>query len=985
MTRRGLIGYMESLVPARRCLAVRNLARWCLLICVAVAATVHASAPSASSDETIAKPAFLQLSQLRRTLFTVKDGLPSTIYAIAEDKGGYLWLGGPTGLFRFDGVNVEPMLKGQLPPGLITALYGDRDGNLWVGGLHGTVTRVHNGIAEQMDRGLSGSTVMSFKQMADGSLWIVTSTKVYRLVDGAWRPAGPSEGIDAKFVWVTGTGVDGSYWVFTASGAYRLRAGAQRFEHDTVDNGIAAMANLPTATVYPSGGVTADLIVDRAGALWVPTNGKLARLHADNQSGQQQLVTENIEASDSHSDIHVTADFSDSQGNVWIATPDGLEQFRATRFIPLVLPLPVYWPAMIEDSDHALWVVSTSATPPLHISESVTVHPEIDGSAPCIASGPDGSVWFIGDKGIVHYIHGRISEIPAPPVPGQKASSANPKPYWVDMQLATDGSLWVSMRFSGVARWDGHAWTTIDPRPATSIQFEGMRTWLAFSSGKLKSIDQGKTTVYSAQSGLDLGALMKLRQGISGLWIAGDGGIAVKIGAHFHRLVGTHGERFENASDVIQLLNGDVWIASARGLYRVTGAEIRLALAAADHPVAYTLLDQTDGVENPRNLLASDDGRLWVSMRQGVASIDALHMPPIPAAAHVSIESINDHDLRFSGTSIPALARGTRSVTIAYAAPTLSTPSESHFRYLLKGIDDDWQMASDRREAHYANLGSGHYLFQVEASNADEAWAEQPTILAFQILPEFYETWWFKVLCFALVIAGLWLLYLMHVRRIYAQLDARIRERESMARDFHDTILQNFQSLLLHVEIAARSVTEDTAKLKLDKAISVTEHALNEGRDKIGELRSLAEPLEDLPTDIARLANRLSEVYPTVFSMHVEGKPRPLDAAAASDVHAIVCELVTNAFRHSGASDLHVELHYGWRELNIMVIDDGRGMNFSASAHEKSGHWGLRGIRERARRIGGRFTIGTTPSGKGTRATLRISARFVYAGRQWLR
>lgn len=985
MTRRGLLGRMKSLLPARVCLVVRHLARWCLLICVAVAATVPGSARSASSGEATAKPAFLQLPQLRRTLFTVKDGLPSTIYAITEDKGGYLWLGGPTGLFRFDGLNVVPMLKGQLPPELITALYGDRDGNLWVGGLHGTVTRVHNGIAEPMDLGLSGSTVMSFKQMADGSLWIVTSTKVYRLVDGAWRPAGPSEGIDAKFVWVTGTGVDGSYWIFTASGAYRLRPGTQRFEHDTVDNGIAAMANLPTAAVYPSGGVTADLIVDRAGALWVPTNGKLARLHADNQSGQQQLVTENIEASDSHTDIHVTADFSDNQGNVWIATPDGLEQFRATRFIPLVLPLPVFWPAMIEDSDHALWVVSASATPPLHIGETVTVHPEIDGYAPCIASGPDGSVWFSGDKGIEHYINGRVSEVPAPPVPGQKASSANPKPYWVDMQLASDGSLWVSMRFSGVARWDGYAWTTIDPRPATSIQFEGTRTWLAFNSGKLKSIDQGKTTVYAAQNGLDLGALMKLRQGISGLWIAGDGGIVVKTGAHFHRLVGTHGERFENASDVIQLSNGDVWIASPRGLYRVTGAEVRSALAEADHAVAYTLLDQADGVENPRNLVASDNGRLWVSLRQGVASIDALHMPPIPAAPHVSIESINDHDMRFAGASITALEKGTRSLTIAYAAPTLSTPSESHFRYLLKGIDDDWQVASDRREAHYANLGYGHYLFQVEASNANGAWAEQPTVLAFQILPEFYQTWWFKVLCFAFAIAGLWLLYLMHLRHIYTQLDARARERESMARDFHDTILQNFQSLLLHVEVAARSVTEDTARRKLDNALSVTENALNEGRDKIGELRSLAEPLEDLPTDIAHLANRLSEVYPTAFSMHVEGKPLPLNATAAGDVHAIVGELVTNAFRHSGASDLHVELHYGRRELNITVIDNGRGMDLSALDRGKSGHWGLQGIRERARRIGGRFTIGTAPSGKGTRASLRISARFVYAGRQWFR
>ena len=96
----------------------------------------------------------------------------------------------------------------------------------------------------------------------------------------------------------------------------------------------------------------------------------------------------------------------------------------------------------------------------------------------------------------------------------------------------------------------------------------------------------------------------------------------------------------------------------------------------------------------------------------------------------------------------------------------------------------------------------------------------------------------------------------------------------------------------------------------------------------------------------------------------------------------MVGELVTNAFRHSQASALHVELHYDRSELNITVIDDGRGADLSALPPGKSGHWGLQGIRERTRRVGGRFTIGVAPSGKGTRANLRIPARFVYAGRR---
>jgi signal transduction histidine kinase/ligand-binding sensor domain-containing protein len=976
---------MKSLVQARTFFVAHRAACRCLLICAFSFADAHAATPPTDHVESAVKPAFQQLPLLKRTLFTVKDGLPSTIYAITEDTEGYLWLGGPTGLFRFDGLNFEPMFKEQLPAEIVTSLYGDRDGNLWVGGLHGSVTRVHDGVAEQVDRGLSKGTIMSFKQMTDGTLWVVTSNGVYRFVDGAWHRADHSDGIDVKFVWVTGTGVDGSYWIFAPDGAYRLRPGAKRFELTSANQGIVAMAGLPATATYPSGGVTADLIIDRDKALWIPTNGKLTRLHADNTSGQAQLVAEDVRGVDNQSDIQVTADFSDSQGDVWVATSDGLEQFRTTRFVPLALPLPVFWPAITEDSTHALWVASASATPPMRVGTNVTVHPDLSGSSPCIASGPDGSVWFNGDKGIQHYIKDQVTTVFAPPATGRLASLANPKQDCVDMQVAPDGSLWISMRFTGVTRWDGHVWSTINPEMATSIQFDGTRAWLAFSSGTLSSIDQDKTSSYSSRKGPDIGSLRKLRLGKSGLWIAGDDGIALRTADRFIHLAGMNGERFQNAADLLQLPNGDLWISSARGVYRASAADVQSALSASDHTVRFTLFDRDDGVEDAKNLVVSDDGRLWVSMRQGVAWIDALQLPPAPQAAHVSIESINDHDVRFSGASVPALEKGTRSVTITYAAATLSDSAKSRFRFLLKGVDDDWQLASDRRAAHYANLGPGHYTFEVEASNADGAWAAQPTRFAFQILPEFYQTWWFKVLCAAVVLAGLWLLYLMRIRDIHAQLDARTRERESMARDFHDTILQNFQSLLLHVHVAVQSIPEGAARQKLDKALSVTESALNEGRDKIGELRSLAEPLEDLAVDIAYLADRLGEVYPTTFSMHVEGEPRSLVASTASDVHAMVGELVTNAFRHSQASAMHVELHYGRRELNITVIDDGRGADLVAHAAGESGHWGLQGIRERAHRVGGRFTIGAAPSGKGTRANLKIPARYVYASRRWFR
>jgi signal transduction histidine kinase len=196
--------------------------------------------------------------------------------------------------------------------------------------------------------------------------------------------------------------------------------------------------------------------------------------------------------------------------------------------------------------------------------------------------------------------------------------------------------------------------------------------------------------------------------------------------------------------------------------------------------------------------------------------------------------------------------------------------------------------------------------------------------------------------------------------------------------------LQTFQGLLLHVEDATMSVQEAKTRVRLETALRVTQNALSEGREKIGQLRSLVEPQEELPGDITRLARRLGELYPIAFSMHIAGQPRAMNASAASDVHAIVGELVNNAFRHSQARSLHVEIHYGRRALDIVVTDDGYAADQPAALTRKSGHWGLQGMQERANRVGGRLAIGAAHTGNGTRATLKIPARFVYVKSRWL-
>jgi ligand-binding sensor domain-containing protein/two-component sensor histidine kinase len=982
---------MSQLLSLHHRLVVRIVMSWFMLLlaCVASASAARANAPAGNPPHVASAGHVADLSRFQRAVFTARDGMPAGVWAMTQDRDGYLWLGGSTGLFRFDGQHFEAMFKSRLPSGMITALYGDADGNLWIGTLHGQVTRVHDGIIESVHGGLAEATVMSFHQMAGGALWIVTSSKVAQLMDGSWHRADAAQGFDAEQINVAGTGRDGSYWVFAADAAYRLSPGAKRFERYSRDAGMAAMADLPPGVAYPDSGVTADMVVDRYGALWVPTNGKLVRLHAQQDSPTQQAITEAVKPLDHEGDIQVMADFSDRDGNVWIVTSAGLEQFRPTRFVPLTLPQLVYRPTLAIDHDGDLWIASNSATPPMRLGSTITLHPELGAHIACITTGADGSVWLSGDKGIRRYLHDVVSTIPVPGADSPEAAQGNAGRSCNGMGVASDGSLWLSNGRAGVSRWDGQRWIKVLDDMASTIEFAGEQTWAGFADGSLTSIGDGKTTTYTSKDGLGVGSLLGLFSGKSGLWITGADGVMLKVGKHFRRLSGIRGERFENVSDIVELDNGDLWMVSPAGVYRVPASEIRLALATPGHAVSYQKFDQADGLQGAIGSRQADplevgsDGRLWVASERGVAWIDPGNIAPAPAPPPVSIESLNGRDVRFARIPEQNLEKGTRSMAITFTAATLSTPTQARFRYLLKGVDDDWQESAGRRDAHYSNLGPGHYTFQVEASNADGVWARQPSSLSFRILPAFYQTWWFKLLCIAVLLLGMWLLYLLRVAHICAQLDARARERESMARDFHDTILQSFHGLLLHVEAAAQSIPENTARQKLDKALSVTTDALIEGREKIGQLRSLTEPLEELSTDITRLADLFGSIHPIAFSMHVDGAQQPLNASAANDVHAIVRELVINAFRHSQASTLHVALHYGRPELTITVTDDGCGLDASALVAREPGHWGLQGMQERARQIGGRLTFGVTPSGRGTRAVLKIPARFIYAGRRW--
>ena len=280
-------------------------------------------------------------------------------------------------------------------------------------------------------------------------------------------------------------------------------------------------------------------------------------------------------------------------------------------------------------------------------------------------------------------------------------------------------------------------------------------------------------------------------------------------------------------------------------------------------------------------------------------------------------------------------------------------PERVRFRYKLEGTDKDWQDVGTRREAFYTNLGPGHYRFHVTASNDNGVWNEEGAALQFNILPAFYQTNWFLLLCAAAAGLLAWAAYRWRVRQVTARLDLQFRERLSertrVAQDLHDTLLQDVLSASLQLQVAeARLPAASQAKTIVGEVLNLMGSAIEGGRKAVRGLRSWQEETGDLTQAFSRIPQELAMQQEVGYRVTVEGQARSLHPLVRDEVYRIGHEALVNAFRHSGARSIEVELHYATDQLRILVCDDGSGIDPQVLRAGREGHWGLSGMRERA-------------------------------------
>ena len=267
----------------------------------------------------------------------------------------------------------------------------------------------------------------------------------------------------------------------------------------------------------------------------------------------------------------------------------------------------------------------------------------------------------------------------------------------------------------------------------------------------------------------------------------------------------------------------------------------------------------------------SNDGRLWFAGGRVLQVVDPKHLTVNSVVPTVHIEQIIADRKIYLPQEHLKLPPLTRDVEIQYTATSFVVPQKVRFKYQLLGYDSEWRDADTRRQAIYGNLRPGKYQFRVVACNNDDVWNSVGASQELEIPPMFYQTRWFLVLSIGTGLAVLYLFYVARLRQVAARIRDRLvaknAERERIARELHDTILQSTQGLVLRLQAATNLLPPgDPARAELNAALQRADEVMSEGRDRVQDLRIADKLSQDLAESLASVGEDLAREYRSDFS-----------------------------------------------------------------------------------------------------------------------
>ena len=962
----------------------------------------HVTAPLSSQT-----PYRLQLSQFQHRAYLSRDGAPSSTAAIAQTPDGFLWFATQNGLYRFDGVHFDKSITRLLPTTNIFSLWAESNGDLWIGYTFGGFSVLHAGkLSNTPVSDLPGGSVIGFARTANNTRWIATTRGAAWQQGSRWEKAGPAQGYPGHQPQWFGE-LNGQIYLFDTDNAYVLDPQSNRFHPVDYAQARHDLIGLPPGVVWDKNSPYWASLRDPSGAIWAWHEERqgITRLRW-NGTSSTPAAEEYFDKRDGLTGQFVLTYFMDRESNVWAATEGGVDRFTVSKFTPAHLVTKASNLAIAADASGGVWLGSLQDYGLYIKGDQDPVRADGFGlGADCSYVSPRGVAWMPGRSDLETYDGVQVGHIPPPPGTLYDARGGSVMQACQGIAEDAAGDMWISVAKVGVFRLSKQSWTlngglkTLPEGPAIRVlSDESGRIWLTYPGDRMAMIDHDRVKLYSITNGLNVGNVLALYVRGNHAWVAGDNGMAyLSPSGSFTSLVGKGDNTFRDISGVVETKTGELWLNGPDGVYRISAGDIAAWLKQPNHLPNYELFTQADGINGVPlpirpgpSMVESTDGRIWVATKQNLSWIDPAHIRRNAIAQDVTINTLSSGNSSWAATSVTPLPPTTRDIHIAYTAPAMSMPERVHFRYRLEGVDGDWRDDGGRREVFYTNMQPGSYHFEVVAINEDGIASRQAASLNFTIMPAFYQTTWFKVLVACIVVLALSLLYMLRLRLIEQRyrllMEERLYERERIARDLHDTLLQGMQGMLLQVEMLSTSRDlSDAQRLRLIKIEEKMRGVLIEGRDAIAALRHVEAGHADLMTKLEAVGKDAAIHSNTHFSLNVDGEARQLRPEVCEETIAIVRESVINAFKHARAEWVLVSVYYAPGAFIVNVTDNGIGITAQTlQERQNDGHWGVAGMRERASKLGGRLTIRSAEP-QGTTVELALSGHAAYAPRSWLR
>lgn len=969
-----------------------------------------------------AVPDTSRLADLHRDAWTSKEGAPTEISAMAQTPDGWLWMSTSNGLYRFDGVRFERFQPPQgeaLLESRLTFLYATPNGDLWLGysGGGGVSVLRHGHLTHHSPVQPAIGSMYGVQHDPDGSLWLGSNKGLVRYAAGAWKQVGAEQGVPAgvanylfmdqlQRMWVNinhklfvrdrpgtpfvrlhpdrlnggmATTPDGRLWVETETGM------------ELIDKPHAGVA-IPPSRIHGVAN-SAQCLFDRAGNFWTQDeNSALHFISAGTLAGKtafrHDMAPYETLATEPFKPKLVYSYLEDREGNIWVATSQGLERYRSQHIHTLRMEAQYGKVALANDGPDALWVVADLVGSLWRVTDDGPTRIPGNFQYHMVNSVFGGGALFAGTRGVEFRAPGQLEATsitqgmaPAAPLLEPRSGEFDGRNYWS------------SDAVRGPVKLVSGQWRTVAelgfPAGRSFVKTNGQgHVWIMYDD-KVIDTQQTPARVYGKADGIDIGRLTILdpRQDVV---VMGSTGMAVKVGKRFYRLRVDRPDLLADARAIKASANGDRWINTNSGLVRIAAADWQAWLAQPEGVLHTTLFDASDGYPgaqgNQGSVMATTDNgrRVWFAGKEGLAWIDSTTLVRNAIAPPVDVVRLQAGTLAYAGNDTPRLAAGTANISIDYAALSYIMPERIRFKYRLIGLDARWQDGATRRTVEYTNLGPGNYNFQVLAANEDGVWGTQPATMAFSIAPLFTQTWWFFSLCVMAVLgalAGLHRARVHNVRKNLAhRLHERLHERERIARSLHDTYLQSVQALIyVFHDVAQRLPAADGTQHGLDRALAMADDVLLQGREQVTGLRMSAKGIATLEQSLTEIGQALAENHRMACNIGTTGNVRILRGHVMEELFCIGREAMLNAFRHSRGTRVDILLCYDTRKFTLSIQDDGIGLPAAMLAQgNRAGHWGLPGMRERADNLHGAFAIGNLPGG-GLRIVLAVPGRTAYA------